>query len=123
MKRLRQIIFNAFILMSLLLCLATVGLWVRSYTRGDGVAFGLRRAWTLRVTSYDGRIYVAADDDWYHFVARGKWTSWKVGWKRCDWDVGDSPSWVPPHCNDIFGTGVDHQWGRYGFAEGGRHDG
>src|SRR5438045_9241009 len=105
MKRLRQFIFNALAVLSLLLCVATVGLWARSYTRGDGVAFALRRGWTLRVTSYVGRIYVLADDDWEHFVARGKWTSWKVGWKRCDWDVGDTPSSVHPHCTDIIGTG------------------
>jgi hypothetical protein len=116
MKRLRRIIFNTLTVLSLPLCVATAVVWVWSYTRGDEVAFDLRRAWTLRVTSYIGRLYVVADDDCGHLEAHGRWTSWKVGWKKGDWDAGDSPSWAPPHCNDIFGYGVEHQWERYGFV-------
>ena len=37
MKRLRRIIFNAMTVLSLLLCVATVGLWVRSYRHRERV--------------------------------------------------------------------------------------
>ena len=37
MKRLPRIIFNALTMLSMLLCMVTVGLWVRSYRVADGV--------------------------------------------------------------------------------------
>ena len=40
MRRLSAILFNATALLSLLLCIATVGLWVRSYYREDFIDLG-----------------------------------------------------------------------------------
>jgi hypothetical protein len=44
-KRLRPIVFNALTVLSLLFCLATAGLWVRSYRLGESI--GWRRGNTL----------------------------------------------------------------------------
>jgi hypothetical protein len=52
MKRLRRIIFNVLTVLSLLLCVATVGLWVRSYFAMDRLAIsrfsdeGKKTFWT-----------------------------------------------------------------------------
>src|SRR5258706_12166902 len=69
MKRLRRIIFNAVTVLSLLLFMATVGLWVRSYSRGDEITVGWFRERAdrktilnmLAVASRDGSLVFRRD--------------------------------------------------------------
>jgi hypothetical protein len=61
MKRLLRIIFNALTTLSLLLCVATVVLWIRSYWRDDEITRISQNEWIQG----DGR----SEDS--HFVARG----------------------------------------------------
>src|SRR5258706_3035630 len=60
MKRLRRIIFNVLTALSLLLCVATAGLWVRSYTTQDTVyrdnnTYGIRRI----LSATEGHLMIA----------------------------------------------------------------
>jgi hypothetical protein len=66
MKRLRQIIFNSVTVLSLLLCLGTVGLWVRSYSVLDDVKYETspctppQHLWAAFAS--DGRIHLFWND-------------------------------------------------------------
>jgi hypothetical protein len=55
-KRLRRIILNALTVLSLLLCVATTGLWVRSYRAYDEIGFAKGDRWSAMVASSRGGI-------------------------------------------------------------------
>jgi len=54
-KRLRRILFNALSVLSLLLCLATAGLWAQSYWAEPGLAFN-RKGERCRICVIRGRL-------------------------------------------------------------------
>ncbi len=58
MKRLRRIIFNALTVLSLLLCAAAMGLWVRSYWRTDAVIRFRHISEACRLCVSGGRIVI-----------------------------------------------------------------
>src|SRR5437016_451118 len=99
MKRLRRIIFNALTVLSLLLCVATTALWVRSYFFTDYLTLpshDLYQAASGNGGSYLQKLsFVLRKDDWTrtppppsgpparlvkYKESVGNYTGWKYGW-------------------------------------------
>ena len=74
MKRLRRTIFNGLTVLSLVLCVATVGLWVRSYWRCNCVGYLNADGTTLSACqSFTGRIgIIVLRGDLSNFTSRRK---------------------------------------------------
>src|SRR5260370_42248919 len=71
-RRLRRIIFNVLALLSLLLCIATVVLWVRSYWRHDS-------AW--RESGYCERGDHSAERGYWYIDSGRGWVSFQRVWE------------------------------------------
>ena len=116
----RQRIISFACLLSLLLCLATVGLWARSFRHGDSVSFGLdgNRG---EFVAYEG-VFVSSDRGSVHFG----WTHYPEGEeatklvaKGCHFDR-QSVDWRNPHVIDSEAPEerwrFDSYWRKWGFG-------
>jgi hypothetical protein len=56
MKRLRRWLFNGLALLSLLLCVVTIGLWMRSYWRQDAMPFLAKPSSTCFLADWRGHV-------------------------------------------------------------------
>src|SRR5258706_13202500 len=83
MKRLRRIIFNALTVLSLLLCVATAGLWVGSYFTHIEVSKngGSEKIQRLRISK-------SRDDLIYPKLPVGMWGFWSHARMRRKFSVG-----------------------------------
>ena len=68
MKRLRRIILSALTAMSLVLCMATVGLWVRSHFANDWLG---RVNYTPGIPSEDHHLWLSANLGMFEVVGGG----------------------------------------------------
>ena len=104
MKPLRPWLFNGMAVLSLMLCMATVGLWVRSYWRQDQIAFFPKPSSTCFLGDWRGRVeltrqYVspAVPSGWgastsnFGTVGEFKQTGWVRGGSSFD------PHFIAPH--------------------------
>src|SRR5437763_7243 len=82
MTRLRRIIFNALTVLSLLLCVATIWMWVRSYQiadwweRSDGYGNETNDFWTVTLATSRGGVEVVSD---YHLQGWGMFSGAPFG--------------------------------------------
>ena len=116
MRRLARILLTAVTVLSLLLCVAALALWVRSYWRGDrvdavilGSEYRQTPGWMISVISgrggFGGSVshvtrYYADDDSWPKGLAN--WTSRRF---RHTSVIPVYPKWAPGQS----------QWRRWGF--------
>ncbi len=89
MKRFRQWVFNTIAIASLVLCLATMALWVQSYWRF--VDFGRYSTWRMmRKRPYtQHRIHIGSNDGRYLFAWRDiiwAWSNPSTAYTSKTWD-------------------------------------
>jgi hypothetical protein len=102
--------FNVLAVVSLVLCIASAGLWVRSYWYADGIA-RVDAASTLNATSNRGELVIRRDTYNNVFVGGGK-----QGWITGHWHATNTPR-AP--------VGAGERWDYHllGFAWRARGDG
>jgi len=91
MKRMRRIIFNAATVLSLLLCVLTVVIWMRSYRHGWGACYASQGRHKYALDIAYGQI-VASDTDLTATVERRP-AAFSAGWYKLDGDEFDEAMW------------------------------
>jgi hypothetical protein len=113
MTRLLRILFNALVLTSLLLCVTSVGFWVRSYRYHDDYRVLVRDAGrVVDVTSLYGGLQVAKIENVYNRDGAWGWT-WDQGWVTSELKGSGSNSFRPGkdwQLGDGAGTERNDQW-------------